>query len=149
MFINAPPRSRNEKLATMMRRCGICEERGSGWDRIGFEIEFHQLPAPVVRVASSHTVITVPGPKPVRDMDRDERNRAVYLHACLRRVSGEFLTNTTLRQRFRMSEDLSSTVSVYIREALEQGLILPDDPTASRKYMRYVPFWAKETETSI
>jgi ATP-dependent DNA helicase RecG len=38
MFINAPPRSRNEKLATMLRRCGICEERGSGWDRIGFEI---------------------------------------------------------------------------------------------------------------
>lgn len=149
MFINAPPRSRNEKLATLLRRCGICEERGSGWDRIGFEIEFNQLPAPVVRVASNHTAITVYGPKPVKDMTPEERLRAVYLHACLRLVTGEQLTNKTLRERFRLSEAKTSTVSVYIREALEAGLIVPDDPGASRQMMRYVPFWAKETEEAI
>lgn len=149
MFINAPPRSRNEKLATMLRRCGICEERGSGWDRVGFEIEYHQLPAPFVRVAANHTVVTVYGPKSVRDMDPDERKRAVYLHACLRLVHGEHLTNATLRERFRMSEDYTSTVSVYIREAVEAGLIVADDPSASRRMMRYVPFWAKETEQAI
>jgi ATP-dependent DNA helicase RecG len=97
------------------------------------------VPAPFVRVASSHTVITVHGPKSVRDMDRVERTRAVYLHACLRQVFGEYLTNATLRKRFHMSEDLSSTVSVYIREAVEAGLIVPDDPDASRRMMRYVP----------
>lgn len=149
MFINAPPRSRNEKLATMLRRCKICEERGSGWDRIGFAIEYHQLPAPDVRVIANHTVVTVHGPKSVRDMTPDERLRAVYLHACLRMVSGEQLTNKTLRERFRMSETYTSTVSVYIREALEAGLIVPDDPNASRRHMRYVPFWAKETQENI
>lgn len=149
MFINAPPRSRNEKLATMLRRCKICEERGSGWDRIGFEIEFNQLPAPVVRVASNHTAVTVYGPKTVKEMTPDERLRAVYLHACLRLVMGEQLTNKTLRERFRMSEAKTSTVSVYIREALDAGLIVPDDPNASRQMMRYVPSWAKETEESI
>lgn len=149
MFINAPPRSRNEKLATMLRRCGICEERGSGWDRIGFETELFQLPAPVVRVVSSHTIITVHGPKNVRDMDPEERKRAVYLHACLRQVMGEYLTNTTLRERFRMSEEYSSTVSTYIRDAVDDGLIVPDDPKAGRRMMRYVPYWAKETEQAI
>jgi ATP-dependent DNA helicase RecG len=121
MFINAPPRSRNEKLATMMRRCKICEERGSGWDRIGFEIEYHQLPAPVVRMAASHTVITVYGPKSVRDMDPDERKRAVPSRS-LRLLSGEPFTNATLRERFRMSEYYTSTVSTYIREAIEPDL---------------------------
>ncbi|WP_231986708.1 ATP-binding protein [Mycobacterium sp. 852002-40037_SCH5390672] len=149
MFINAPPRSRNEKLATMLRRCKICEERGSGWDRIGFETEFYQLPAPVVRVASNHTVVTVSGHKPVREMTPDERLRAVYLHACLRLVSGERLTNTSLRERFRLSEAYTSTVSAYIRDAVEARLIVADDPNASRRLMRYVPFWAKETEEAI
>ena len=149
MFINAAPRSRNEKLATMLRRCGICEERGSGWDRIGFEIEFNQLPAPEVRVSSNHTVVTVYGPKSVRDMTPDERVRAVYLHACLRQVMGEQLSNKTLRERFRMPESKTSTVSVYIREALEANLIVPYDDRASRQKMRYVPFWAKETMEAI
>lgn len=149
MFINAAPRSRNEKLATMLRRCGICEERGSGWDRIGFEIDFNQLPAPEVRVSSNHTVVTVYGPKSVRDMTPDERVRAVYLHACLRQVMGEQLSNKTLRERFRMPESKTSTVSVYIREALEANLIVPYDDRASRQKMRYVPFWAKETMEAI
>jgi ATP-dependent DNA helicase RecG len=55
-FIDAPPRSRNERLAALMRRCNICEERGSGWDRIGFAVEFNQLPAPLVRVAEGQTL---------------------------------------------------------------------------------------------
>ncbi|MCV7247927.1 putative DNA binding domain-containing protein [Mycobacterium koreense] len=149
MFINAPPRSRNEKLATMLRRCKICEERGSGWDRIGFAIEYHQLPAPDVRVIANHTVVTVHGPKSVRDMTPEERLRAVYLHACLRMVSREQLTNKSLRERFRMSEAHTSTVSTYIRDALDAKLIVPDDPNASRRHMRYVPYWAKETEETI
>ncbi len=31
-FIDTPPKSRNETLASMMRRFRICEERGSGID---------------------------------------------------------------------------------------------------------------------
>ena len=31
-FLDNPPRSRNETLASLMRRVGICEERGSGVD---------------------------------------------------------------------------------------------------------------------
>ena len=32
-FIDLPPRSRNEALAALMRRIGVCEERGSGMTR--------------------------------------------------------------------------------------------------------------------
>ena len=45
-FLDTPPRSRNEALASFMRRIGVCEERGSGIDKVVFETEFYQLPAP-------------------------------------------------------------------------------------------------------
>lgn len=148
-FVDAPPRSRNEKLAALMRRCNICEERGSGWDRIGFEVEFHQLPAPIVRVAADHTSVTLFAHRPLKQMDRGDRMRAVYLHACLRYVSGERLTNSSVRARFGLSDKDTSTASAYIREALDAGLIVAHDPTAGRKHMQYVPVWAKEPESFL
>ena len=44
-FVDHPPISRNEILASFMRRIGICEERGSGYDKVVFQTEFYQLPA--------------------------------------------------------------------------------------------------------
>ena len=46
-FVDAPPRSRNESLASLMRRFGICEERGSGIDKVLTQVELFQLPAPL------------------------------------------------------------------------------------------------------
>jgi len=33
-IIDNPPKSRNEKLASLMRRLKMCEELGRGWDRM-------------------------------------------------------------------------------------------------------------------
>jgi predicted HTH transcriptional regulator len=148
-FIDTPPLSRNEKLATMLRRCHLCEERGSGWDRIAVEIEVHQLPAPLVRVTSNHTSVVLYAHKPLRNMDRDDRIRAVYVHACLKYVSAERTTNASVRQRFGLKDTESSTASTYIREAQEAGWIVPHDPTAGRKFMQYVPVWAKDIESTL
>jgi len=49
-FIDSPPISRNEKLASFMRRIGVCEERGSGFDKIVYQTEYYQLPAPEIEV---------------------------------------------------------------------------------------------------
>lgn len=46
-FLDTPPQSRNEALASFMRRINICEERGSGIDKVVFQTELYQLPAPV------------------------------------------------------------------------------------------------------
>ncbi|NOZ41041.1 MAG: MloB, partial [Planctomycetes bacterium] len=48
-------KSRNELLAGLMRRLGICEKKGSGIDRVIFSAEIHQLPAPDFRVGTLHT----------------------------------------------------------------------------------------------
>lgn len=45
-LLDEAPRSRNEALAAFMRRVGVCEERGSGVDKVVFETEFFQLQPP-------------------------------------------------------------------------------------------------------
>ena len=141
-LVDSPPRSRNEAVASLMRRIGICEERGSGWDKVVFQSEVYQLPAPLAEVVEDHTRVVLFGPRALSRMDRAERVRAVYFHACLRYVNGDYLTNTSLRQRFGIDARNSARASRLIAEAIGAGAIVPDDPSAGPKFMRYVPEWA-------
>ncbi len=141
-FVDTPPWSRNEKLASLMRRFGICEERGSGIDKVIHQIELFQLPAPLFEKLEGFTKVTLFAHKNLKKMDKEERIRACYLHACLKYVSREYLTNASLRERFGIEERNKSTVSRYIREAVEAGMIKPADEQAARRMMKYVPFWA-------
>ena len=47
-FIDTSPKSRNEGVASFMRRIGICEERGSGFDKVVLQTEIYQLSVPVI-----------------------------------------------------------------------------------------------------
>ncbi len=141
-FVDTPPKSRNETLASMMRRFRICEERGSGIDKVIAQIEIYQLPAPLFEVPEGFTRVVLFAHKPLIAMDKAERVRACYLHACLKYVSREFLTNASLRERFGVEEKNKAAVSRYIREAVDAGVIKPFDEDAARKLMKYVPFWA-------
>lgn len=148
-FVDAPPRSRNEKLAAMMRRAHICEERGSGWDRIASAIEFYQLPAPKISLPEDNTVVTLSSPRQLSDMDNEEKIRAVYLHACLRQVSNRTTTNRTVRERFKLTDKESAKASAILKLALEDGKIVPKDPNAGRKKMEYLPYWAAASKSLI
>lgn len=141
-FLDSPPRSRNEILASLLRRIGVCEERGSGVDKIVFQTELHQLPAPLFEAPEGATKVTLFAHQPLSEMERDDRVRACYLHACLRYVQRQEMTNATVRARFGIEKRNSATASRLIKEAVTSGMIGPHDPNASRKLMRYVPFWA-------
>jgi predicted HTH transcriptional regulator len=135
--------SRNERLADLMRRMGICEEKGSGIDRVVSTAEQYQLPAPDFRVGHKRTTVVVFGPKGLDDMDRNDRIRACYQHCALRYVMSEPMTNQSLRERFQLPEGKSAIVSQIIGLTMEAGSIKPDEKVgASRKYARYLPFWA-------
>ena len=126
-----------------MRRVGICEERGSGIDKVVNETEQYQLPAPMFESIEDHTQATLFAHKNFNDMGKDERVRACYLHACLKYVNrGEFMTNTSLRQRFGIESQNSAIASRVIRETIQESMIRLYDPEASRKFAKYVPFWA-------
>jgi len=53
------------------------------------------------------------------------------------------MSNTTLRERFRIAEQNYSMASRIIADTIGAGLVKPQDPQSkSRKLARYVPFWA-------
>lgn len=141
-FLDSPPRSRNETLASFMRRVGVCEERGSGVDKVVFQTEYFQLPAPAFEVVAENTRAILFAHRPLIRMDQTDRVRACYLHACLRYVNRDFMTNSSLRGRFGIESKNSATASRLIKEAIEAGVIRPYDETASKRFMKYVPFWA-------
>ena len=141
-FVDTPPQSRNEALASLMRRFGICEERGSGIDKVVFQAEFYQLPAPLFEAPKGFTRTVLFAPKALASMDKSERVRACYLHACLKRVMQDYLTNASLRERFGIKTDNKAIASRYIREAVDTGMIKPFDEHAAKRMMKYVPFWA-------
>ena len=141
-FLDSPPRSRNEALASFMRRVGVCEERGSGVDKVVFQTEFYQLPAPLFETTDEHTRAVLFAYREFKEMDKADRIRACYLHACLRYVQRDYMTNTTLRERFGIDEKNSSMVSRIIKDAIEAGLIRCHDETVGSRARKYLPKWA-------
>lgn len=135
--------SRNERLADLMRRLGICEEKGSGVDKVIQAAEAFQLPAPDFRVSEKRTSVLLFGHKDFEDMDRNDRIRATYQHCCLRYVMNEKMTNQSVRERFRLSEKKTESASRAIRDAVEADKIkLADPEQTSLRYRHYIPFWA-------
>jgi len=135
--------SRNHRLADLMRRLGICEEKGSGIDKVVDAAETFQLPAPEFRVAERHTVAIVYGPRRFDEMSREDRVRACFQHCVLRYLSGTSMTNQSLRDRFKLPEEKAETASRIIRDTVEAELVkLADPDSASKRYARYLPFFA-------
>jgi len=136
-------RSRNERLADLMRRFGICEEKSSGIDKVVTAAEVFQLPAPDFRSGFERTEAIIYGLKDFDEMDRNDRIRACYQHAALKFVLSQRMTNQSLRERFSVPESKSAIISQIISATQEAGLVKPDEKAGgSRKFARYIPFWA-------
>ena len=141
-FIDEPPRSRNESLARLLRQLNICEERGSGIDKVIFNIELFQLPPPDFRISEVSTIAVLFSPSQLAMMKKEDKIRACYQHACLQWVSGSQLSNTSLRKRLGISDSNYTMASRIIRDAIDGKLLKSCDDTKSKKTSRYVPFWA-------
>lgn len=141
-FIDTPPKSRNEILASFMRRINICEERGSGFDKIVNATEQYQLKAPIIEVTDDHTKVVLFAHVDYKEMSKEDRVHATYMHACLKYVMREKLTNSSLRGRFGLKDNERDKASRVIKDAVEAGVIkLYNEETAPR-YYEYIPYWA-------
>jgi ATP-dependent DNA helicase RecG len=126
-----------------MRRLGICEEKGSGVDKVIKLAEDYQLPAPLFRIGATRTIATLFAHQDFADMSKADRIRACYQHCCLMYVSHQPMSNLSLRERFGLEPSKVATVSLIIGATKEAGLIKQDDSeTSSSRYARYLPFWA-------
>ena len=141
-LIRTTPESRNEILASAFRRYGICEERGSGFEKAVAAIELYGLPPLKFEELENSFRVTMYSPKAFAKLTPTERVEACYQHSIIRYFSSGGMTNTSLRERFKMSERQRPQISLVIKEALAQNKIKPKDPNnTSTKYVEYIPFW--------
>ncbi len=139
-MVDQPPRSRNEALASLMRRMGMCEEQGSGLDKVFAEVEFFQLPAPLLMASESAMQVVMYGPRTFAEMSGDERVRACYWHTVLRFMAGDRMRNSSLCTRFGIDQRNAAMASGVIRKAMEEELIKYADEDHPRA--GYDPIWA-------
>lgn len=145
-FIDSPPASRNNRLATELSKLGICERRGSGWDKVAVEIDEYRFPAPKIEVTEQATRVILPQKLTLNQMTRDEQIWAIYIHTCLCYVNQKDTTNSTIRERFGIEEGNAAIATRLINMALDKGLIAIFDETVGHKSRKYIPFWAKSSE---
>lgn len=141
-LIDNPPISRNEKLASLMRRLGMCEELGTGWDKIVISCEMLQLPAPKIDLYADSTKVSLFSEKSFSNISPEDKMWACYLHACIKYVQGDYLTNRSLRERFGLKDSSSGSISRLIKETVQSGYIKPLEPDTAPRYMKYLPWWA-------
>ena len=141
-IVDNPPQARNPKLADLMRRMNFCEASGSGWDKIISSCEREHLPAPRIDKYPTAVKVVLFAAMPYGKINREDKFRAIYYHACIRYMISERLTNASLRERFGLKDSDAANLSRLIKEAVEKGLIKPVDSVMTRKNMSYIPYWA-------
>ena len=143
-LIDATPESRNELFAALMRRMGICEERGSGIDKALFEVEVFGLP-PVKFVNGPNAFKAILySPKSFKQMSQEERLSACLQHCCIRYyVANDPMTNASFRKRLGLKDSQYTLAWKVIDVAIEKKWVKPrDSQSKSRKYASYIPYWA-------
>lgn len=144
-LVDNPPKSRNQRLASLMRRFHICEELGTGWDKIIQSCESSFLPAPKITEyddAGGSMRVSLLSYASFSSMGQRERIMACYWHACICFASGVNMRNQTLRARFGDNAPSVSSISKLIAATVKAGLIKPFEEDSSPRFRRYVPFWA-------
>jgi len=136
-------RSRNEKLASTMRFLGFCEERGGGLDKALIEIEASNLPTFDFEPSETSMRIVLFGPKKFNKLSKEEKQRACFYHCVLRWMKKDYMSNTTLRERFSLPSEEYQIVSAIISESVKKERIVPADADQGNRYAKYVPYWVK------
>lgn len=135
-------RSRNVKLAEAMREMGLCEERGGGIDKAILEIEEMYLPAPLFLPSANSMRVVLPGPRDFSHLSKADKIWSCYCHCVVRWIRQDYMSNTTLRERFSLEDEEYQSASDVIANAKRAKYIKPADPAQGNKYAKYIPYWA-------
>lgn len=141
-LIGTTPESRNEILASAFRRLRICEERGTGFQKVVQSVELFGLPPILFTPMENSFRVTLYAPRKFADMAQGERIEACYQHAVLQYLSSQTLTNTTLRERFKLHEKQRNQITNLIGDAVAAGRIKRKDAGSGNKFAEYLPYWA-------
>ena len=126
-----------------MRRMNICEERGTGIDKVISAVEDYHLPAPKFVSEEEYFRAVLYAPKELKEMDKEEKIRACYQHCCLKYVLEKTMTNQSLRERLKIEKTNYPAASKIISDTIKRKLIRPLEPVnGSKRMAQYIPFWA-------
>jgi ATP-dependent DNA helicase RecG len=135
-------RSRNEKFASTMRELGICEERGGGIDKAIIEIERMSLPAPEFYPSRNSMRVVIFGPRKFSELSRADKVWSCFCHCVVRWLKRDYMSNTTLRERFSLPNEDYQAVSAVIAAARKENRIVAAEESQGKRNARYVPYWA-------
>ncbi|MCC8162297.1 MAG: putative DNA binding domain-containing protein [Lachnospiraceae bacterium] len=141
-IIDTAPHARNESMASFLRMARICEERGSGFDRMEEGMSDLKIPAPKVETGDDFTRTKLYWYPNLKDWKKEDRIRTCYLATCYYYVNEIDVSNSVLRGRFGIDERNKALMSRIIKETLNAELIKIADPTAAVKLRKYIPYWA-------
>ena len=142
-IVDTVPISRNENLAGFMHKIGICEERGSGYDKVIHATSNHSMLAPKIENQSDKfTKVTLYLKVPFDLTSKEDRIRTCYMQACFSYVNGEAINNNTIREIFGITNQYKYKASRIIKDAVDAELIKAVDENTAPRYMKYIPFWA-------
>lgn len=132
-------KSRNQKLAYYMRQLKLCEELGSGIDRIVEISEKNNLFTPKFIMTDEYVNVKLFKEKGFQQMEDDDKINILFYHCCYRYSIEDYMSNSSLRARFLLDDTKSSVdkITNLIRKAKKIGII----KTGPNK--TYIPFWAK------
>ena len=142
-IVDTVPLSRNENLAGFMHKCGICEERGSGYDKVVYATSKNYMLAPKIENQSDKfTKVTLYLKVPFDFTSKEDRIRTCYMQTCLLYVNGKTIDNNSVRELFGIAENDKYKASRIIKDTLDTKLIKAVDDATAPRYKKYVPFWA-------
>lgn len=141
-IIDTAPHSRNENMASFLRIVRVCEERGSGFDRIEEGMSELFIPAPKVETGEDFARIKLYWYDSLSAWSKEDKIRTCYLYTCYCYVNEIEVANAVLRERFNVDEKNKSMVSRIIKDTIDAGYIKLADENAAPKMRRYIPYWA-------
>lgn len=128
-------------MASAFRRYHICEERGTGFQKVVTAVELFGMPPIAFASLENAFRVTLYAPRSFSDMSQAERIEACYQHAVLQFISNQSLTNTSLRERFKLHVRQRTQIANLIRDAIAAKRIRRKNVAAGKKFAEYLPYW--------
>lgn len=142
-IIDTAPHSRNENMASFLRIVRICEERGSGFDRMEEGMRDLTIPAPKVETGDDFSRTKLYWYASLSKWTKEDKIRTCYLYTCYCYVNEIEVSNAVLRERFGVDEKNKAVVSRIIRDTVDKGLIKIENDAVGVRARRYVPYWGR------
>ncbi len=142
-IVDTVPVSRNENIAGFMHKCGICEERGSGFDKIIMATSQNSMLAPrIENIENQFTKVILFAKLPFDITSKEDKIHTCYMLACYAYVNYGAIENSDVRKLFDLTEEDKVKASRIIKDTLDAKLIKPVDKDTAPRYMKYIPIWA-------